>query len=96
MEDVYTVYIHSMTATPGPLLARTIEHLEQRDESLVERLRSRDPDSPLSAVEVRAIVVRLRALMLDATFDDTHIGPDIAATSELHEEWRAVLEGMAG
>ncbi len=83
-----------MNPSSGDLLARTIEHLDHRDPSLVERLRSRDPGTPLTAVEVRAIVIRLRALMLDATFDDTHIGPDVAATSSLHEEWRTVLDGM--
>jgi hypothetical protein len=81
-------------STPEGLLARTVEHLEHRDPDLVLRLRGRDPSAPLTLVEVRAIVVRLRSQMLDATFDDTHIGPDISATSELYEAWRQVLEGM--
>jgi len=76
------------------LLERTITHLEHLDPQLVERLRERDASTDVSSVEARAIVVRLRKLMLDETFDDTYIGPDISATSQLYEEWRRVLEEM--
>ena len=50
---------------------RTAKLLENRDSSLAELLETRDPRGAMSTVEVRAIVVRLRALMMDATFDDT-------------------------
>lgn len=77
---------------PDPAIRRrTANLLRHRDPDLAAVLDGRDVGDPLSVVEVRAIVVRLRALMMDATFDDTHIGAEIEETSELYELWRLHL-----
>ncbi len=70
---------------------RTAKLLEDRDSTLAGLLATRDPRGAMTTVEVRAIVVRLRALMMDATFDDTHNDADISETSELYEWWRQHL-----
>ena len=54
-------------------------------------LETKDSTSALTLVEVRAVVVRLRAMMMDATFDDSHIAADISETSEMYEWWRQKL-----
>ncbi len=83
---------------PDPSLAhdhairqRTAKLLGNRDSTLADLLKTRDPRGVMSTVEVRAIMVRLRSLMMDATFDDTHNDADISETSELYEWWRQHL-----
>lgn len=70
---------------------RTARILGDRDPALSGMLETKDQTSALTLVEVRAIVVRLRTMMMDATFDDTHIAADISETSELYEWWRQHL-----
>jgi hypothetical protein len=73
------------------ILQRTARLLGDNDTALVGVLETRDSIEALNAVEVRAIVVRLRTMMMDATFDDTHIAADISETSEMYEWWRQHL-----
>ena len=73
------------------LRRRTARLLGGRDPDLAGVLHARDSTSALTLVEVRAIVVRLRSMMMDATFDDSHIAADISETSELYEWWRQHL-----
>jgi hypothetical protein len=65
--------------------------LGDRDPALAKVLETRASAGALNVVEVRAIVVRLRHMMMDATFDDTHIAAHISETSELYEWWRQHL-----
>jgi len=73
---------------------RTARLLGDSDTALVGVFETRDSIGAMSTVEVRAIVVRLRAMMMDATFDDTHISADISETSEMYEWWRQHLSQM--
>lgn len=70
---------------------RTARALGDRDPDLAGILETQDSTSPLTVVQVRAVVVRLRSMMMDATFDDTHLAADISETSELYELWRQHL-----
>ena len=70
---------------------RTGRLLRDRDPALADMLDTRASAGALNVVEVRAIVVRLRHMMMDATFDDTHIAAHISETSELYEWWRQHL-----
>jgi hypothetical protein len=70
---------------------RTAKLLGNSDPALAGMLETKGSTSALSLIEVRAIVVRLRAMMMDATFDDTHIAADISETSEMYEWWRQRL-----
>lgn len=74
---------------PDPAVRqRTAKLLGNHAPTLVAVLEQKDV---LALVEVRAIVARLRTLMMDATFDDTHTDADVAETSELYEWWRQHL-----
>ena len=70
---------------------RTVRLLGSSDATLAGMLETKDSTSALTLVEVRAVVVRLRAMMMDATFDDSHIAADISETSEMYEWWRQKL-----
>lgn len=70
---------------------RTARLLGKQDPALAGVLATRDQTGTLTVVEVRAIVVRLKSMMMEATFDDTHIAADISETSELYEWWRQHL-----
>jgi hypothetical protein len=70
---------------------RTARLLRDRDPALADMLDAQASASALNVVEVRAVVVRLRHLMMDATFDDTHIAAHISETSELYEWWHQYL-----
>lgn len=80
-----------LSAADKAVIKRTITVLG-RDSDLSGSLQTLDGSASVPIVLVRAIVVRLRSAMMDATFDDTHVGGDIVEASDLYERWRRYLQ----